>query len=114
MKELTVKELYTLDETIAKDIFEGVTYPWEVLPKISRFIVELGNTLSEEEYEKQGENIWIAKTAKVAKSASITGPAIIRKRSRGQTLRVYPWQCDRGRRGSSRKFDRTEECDPVQ
>ena len=69
MKELTVKELYTLDETIAKDIFEGVTYPWEVLPKISRFIVELGNTLSEEEYEKQGENIWIAKTAKVAKSA---------------------------------------------
>ena len=77
MKELTVKELYTLDETIAKDIFEGVTYPWEVLPKISRFIVELGNTLSEEEYEKQGENIWIAKTAKVAKSASITGPAII-------------------------------------
>jgi len=79
MKELTVKELYTLDETIAKDIFEGVTYPWEVLPKISRFIVELGNTLSEEEYEKQGENIWIAKTAKVAKSASITGPAIIGK-----------------------------------
>lgn len=79
MKELTVKELYTLDETIAKDIFEGVTYPWEVLPKISRFIVELGNTLSEEEYEKQGGNIWIAKTAKVAKSASITGPAIIGK-----------------------------------
>ena len=39
---LTVKELYTLDETIAKDIFEGVTYPWEVLPKISAFIVELG------------------------------------------------------------------------
>ena len=29
MKELTVKELYTLDETIAKDIFEGVTYPWQ-------------------------------------------------------------------------------------
>lgn len=52
MKELTVKELYTLDETIAKDIFEGVTYPWEVLPKISRFIVELGNTLSEEEFKK--------------------------------------------------------------
>ena len=65
MKELTVKELYTLDETIAKDIFEGVTYPWEVLPKISQFIVELGQTLSEEEYEKCGKNVWIAKTAKV-------------------------------------------------
>lgn len=78
-KELTVKELYTLNETIAKDIFEGVTYPWEVLSRISEFIVELGNTLSEEEYEKKGENIWIARTAKVAESASITGPVIIGK-----------------------------------
>ena len=111
MKELTVKELYTLDETIAKDIFEGVTYPWEVLPKISRFIVELGNTLSEEEYEKQGENIWNSESSK---KRIHYGTGDHRKRSRGQTLRVYPWQCDRGRRGSSRKFDRTEECDPVQ
>lgn len=79
MKELTIKELYTLDETIAKDIFEGLTYPWEVLPKIGSFILELGETLSEEEYEKRGENIWIAKSAKVAPSASITGPAIIGK-----------------------------------
>ena len=42
MKELTVKELYTLDETIAKDIFEGVTYPWEVLPKISTVYCRTG------------------------------------------------------------------------
>ena len=45
MEQLTVKALYNLDETIAKDIFEGVTYPWEVLPKIGAFIVELGNKL---------------------------------------------------------------------
>ena len=57
MKEMTVKEMYTLEETIARDIFEGVTYPWEVLPKISNFILELGATLSEEEYEKRGENV---------------------------------------------------------
>ena len=79
MEALTVKELYTLDETIAKDIFDGVTYPWEVLPKISAFIIELGNTLSEEEYEKRGENVWIAKSAKVAPTAYINGPAIIGK-----------------------------------
>lgn len=77
MKELTVKELYTLEETIAKELFEGVTYPWEVLPNIGGFIVSLGSTLSEETYEKRGDNIWIAKTAKVAPTASITGPAII-------------------------------------
>lgn len=79
MKELTIEELYTLDETIAKDIFEGVTYPWEVLPKISGFILELGATLSEEEYEKCGEDVWIAKSAKVAPTAYIHGPAIIGK-----------------------------------
>ena len=79
MKELTIKELYTLEETIAKDIFEGAEYPWEVLPKIGDFIVELGNTLSEEEYEKSGENVWIAKSATVAPTAYINGPAIIGK-----------------------------------
>ena len=79
MKELTVKELYTLEETIAKDLFEGVTYPWEVLPKISEFIVKLGNTLSEDEYEKRGENVWVAKSATVYPTAFINGPAIIGK-----------------------------------
>ena len=79
MKELTVAALYDLNETIAKDIFDGSTYPWEVLPNIKDFILEFGNSLSEEEYEKAGENIWIAKSAKVAPSASITGPAIIGK-----------------------------------
>ena len=79
MKELTVNELFTLDETIAKDIFENVTYPWEVLPKISGFIIEIGAALPEEEYDKIGDNVWIAKTAKVFPSAYINGPAIIGK-----------------------------------
>lgn len=79
MEALTVKELYTLEETIAKDIFDGVTYPWEVLPKISSFIVDLGNSLSSDEYEKRGENVWVAKSAKVAPTAFINGPAIIGK-----------------------------------
>ena len=56
-----------------------MTYPWEALPKIGAFILELGATLSEEEYEKRGENIWIARSAKVAPTASITGPCIIGK-----------------------------------
>ena len=79
MEQLTVKSLFNLDETIAKDIFAEVTYPWEVLPKIGAFIVELGNTLPEEEYEKTGENVWIAKSASVAPTAYINGPAIIGK-----------------------------------
>lgn len=76
---MTVEKMYTLEETIAKDIFEGVAYPWEVLPKISEFILKLGETLPEDEYDKVGENIWIAKSAKVFESAYINGPAIIGK-----------------------------------
>ena len=79
MKEMTVAEMYTLEETIAAKIFEGVTYPWEVLPKIKDFILELGVSLPEDEYEKVGEDVWIAKSAKVFPSAYIHGPAIIGK-----------------------------------
>ena len=79
MKEITVKELYTLDQTIAKDLFEGVTDPWEVLPKISAFILKLGATLPADEYEKVGDDVWIARSANVFPSAYIHGPAIIGK-----------------------------------
>lgn len=77
MKEITVQEMYTLEETIAKDLFADVTYPWEVLKEISAFIVKLGETLDSEKFEKRGENVWIAKSAKVAPTAFINGPAII-------------------------------------
>ncbi len=79
MMQVTVEELYNLEETIAKDIFEGITYPWEVLPKIGAFISELGYQLPKEEYEQVGEHVWIAKTAQVAPTAHIGGPAIIGK-----------------------------------
>lgn len=77
LRDTEIDMLYTLDETIAKDIFEGATYPWEVLSKISEFIITLGNTLPEELYEKRGDNVWIARNAKIYPSACINGPAII-------------------------------------
>ena len=79
MEECRIENLYNLEQTIAKDIFEGVTYPWEVLPKIEEFIISLGKTLDKNEYEEKGGNIWIAKSAKVAPTAYIAGPAIIGK-----------------------------------
>ena len=77
MEECKIKNLYNLDETIAKELLENVTYPWEALPKIEEFIIELGKKLDTNIYEKKGENIWIAKSAKVAPTAYINGPAII-------------------------------------
>ncbi|MBE6732943.1 MAG: UDP-N-acetylglucosamine pyrophosphorylase [Ruminococcaceae bacterium] len=77
MKSYTVKELFSFENTIAAGLFDGVEYPFEVLPKISGFIKELAKTLDRNVFEERGENIWIAKSAKVAPSASITGPCII-------------------------------------
>ena len=79
METCKIKNLYNLNETIASALFEGAEYPWEVLPKISAFILELGSTLSKEEYDQVSENIWIAKSATVAPTAYIGGPAIIGK-----------------------------------
>ena len=79
MEAAKISNLYNLEETIAGKLFEDAEYPWEVLPKISAFIMELGNTLNSEEYEKRGENVWVAKSAKVAPTAFINGPAIIGK-----------------------------------
>lgn len=79
VKQVTIKELYDLTETAAKPLLESVTYPWEALQKIKDFIIELGNSLDPEEYEKRGENIWIHKSATVFDSAYIAGPCIIGK-----------------------------------
>lgn len=77
MENIEISNLYNLEKTIAKDIFKGITYPWEVLAKINDFIIELGNSLDKNEFEKIGENIWAHKTAKIAESAYINGPVII-------------------------------------
>lgn len=69
--------LFDLRETIAAQLFEGLTNPWEVLPKIHDFILQLGETLSADLYEKRGDNIWIARNAVVAPTASLNGPLII-------------------------------------
>ena len=57
LKDFTIANLLDLNETIAKDLFEGKTYPWEVLPEIGDFILKLGQTLSEEEYDHPSEDV---------------------------------------------------------
>lgn len=79
MKDFTIEKLLDLKETIASELFEGKTYPWEVLPEIKDFILKLGKTLDPEEYEYKEGDIWIAKSAKIAPTACINGPAIIGK-----------------------------------
>ena len=77
MENITIENLYDLKETIAADLFTEAEYPWEVLPRIHDFILELGKRLPEEIYEKRGEDIWVAKNAKVDPTACLNGPLII-------------------------------------
>lgn len=77
MKGISVKELYNNINPLFASLFEGATYPFEVLPKIGDFIKTLGPTLDSEVYNFLGDDIWIAKSAKIAPTASITGPCII-------------------------------------
>ena len=77
MEELKIENVLNLNETIAKEIFDGVTYPWEVISKISDYIIKLGKSLDKEKYDELEENIWVAKSAKIAKSAEIHAPCII-------------------------------------
>ena len=73
LKDFTVANLLDLNETIATELFEGKTYPWEVLPEISDFIMKLGPTLNPSEYECKDDNVWIAKSAKIAPTAISMG-----------------------------------------
>ena len=77
IKEFTIEQLYDLEQTIAAELFEGHTYPWELLPLIGDYIIKLGNTLPGDKFEKRGENVWVARSAKVFESAYIGGPCII-------------------------------------
>ncbi len=77
MKTCEINELYDLSHTIAAELFAGKTYPWEVLPKIGDFIRTLGPQLDPQRFEERGKDVWVAVSASVMPSASLTGPLII-------------------------------------
>ena len=66
MEGIQINNLLNLNETIAKEIFQDCCYPWEVLSKISDFIIKLGKTLDKEKFDEIDENIWVSKSAKIS------------------------------------------------
>ena len=77
MEQAKITNLYDLKESIAGDYLAQFEYPWEALKGIAEFIRELGPTLDAEKFEQRGEDIWVAKSAKVAPTACLNGPLII-------------------------------------
>ena len=91
MKQCEISSLYDLNKTQAAEVFAGCTYPWEVLPKIKDYILKLGESLDPAIYEQRGEQIWIAKSAKIYDNSNIYGPVII-----GEETEVRPGAFIRG------------------
>ncbi len=79
MKYVTIREIFERMETIAAPLFEGKTYPWEALSLIGDFIRETGSLLDPDGFDHPSEDVWIAKDARVAPTASVTGPCLIDK-----------------------------------
>ena len=81
MKKIDVKtkKLFDLEETVAKELFERYTYPWEVFKELGSFIEEVGATLPDTEYLKIGKNIWVHRSVKIMPTVALAGPLIIGK-----------------------------------
>ena len=77
MENIKITELFDLTKTMASDYLDSFTYPFEALKGISELIVRLGESLDTDVYEKRGEDVWVAKSAKVAPTAFLGGPCII-------------------------------------
>ena len=77
MENIKITELFDLTKTMASDYLDSFTYPFEALEGISELIVRLGESLDTDVYEKRGEDVWVAKSAKVAPTAFLGGPCII-------------------------------------
>lgn len=76
-ENIRISELFDLKETIAAKLLEGLTYPWEALPKIHDFIIALGRRLPKEIYEERFEHVWVAINAQIAPTACLNGPLIV-------------------------------------
>ncbi len=84
MKRLEVQTLYDLSHTRLGESLKKCTYPWEILSCLSEEISALGKTLSQEEFSEISPQVWVAKDARIAPSATVSGPCII---DRGAELR---------------------------
>lgn len=81
---ITNKNLFYYEGGLAEELLKSKTYPWEILPRIAEYILTLGTEVlnySKDYLLTRGadgfKNVWISKTATIAKDANIYGPTII-------------------------------------
>ena len=80
-EELKNGSLFDLSHSLAGAALAQCEYPWEILDQIGALIIALGQELPQDEYTKQGENVWVHNTAKLYPNVYLEGPAIIGPRT---------------------------------
>ena len=91
MDAITIRELFDLTHSRAGEALAAYTYPWEALEHIGVIVLAVGTSLDPARYDHPQEDVWIAKTATVYPTASITGPCVI-----GEHTEVRPGAFLRG------------------
>ena len=66
---MQIKDLFSLENTIAKELLFEFVYPWEALAHIKEFIIKKGKTLDKTIYTEVSENVWIANSVKISKTS---------------------------------------------
>lgn len=113
MDEIKTRFLFSFDETIAKELLEETIYPWEALPKIGEFIKKIFENLDSSKYKEIGENIWAANNAKIAQTASITGPCFIDENAEIRHCAFIRGNAIIGKNAVVRKFNRIKKCNII-
>lgn len=90
IKQVEIKDLFECRTPYLKDIFAKFKYPWEMLPEIKEYILELTKT-GLDGFEEISENVYVGKNVKIYPTATIEGPAII-----GEGTEIRPGAFIRG------------------
>ena len=70
-------DLFDFSHSVAGVLLDPETYPWESLDAIADFIRKVGPTLDPALFENRGNDIYIARSARIAPTALINGPCLI-------------------------------------
>ena len=70
------ENMLNMNATITKKLFDRVDYPWEVLPLIKDYMLEIIPTL-DSDYIKLKNDVYVHKSVKIEEGAYINGPTII-------------------------------------
>ncbi|MBQ2719789.1 MAG: UDP-N-acetylglucosamine pyrophosphorylase [Clostridia bacterium] len=74
---LSCHRLLDTSHTLAAPLLEAATYPFEILPALSEFILSLLPLLPASEYAERGEGVLVSRSARVSPLATLEGPCIV-------------------------------------